>query len=198
MLQLAGSLAAPILGAFLYKWLHGQPGTRRIFDGCMYVAIPALIISQTVPHAWPEYGFLTLVALALGVGLPALIERLSTSLATHTDPVATLIGLSGLALHAFLEGAALAPGATNIGLSVMLHRILVGLAIWWLLLPQHGFRIASLGIAAILAPTVAGYATGIQLFAEGTGLELYQVFVGGSLLHVVFHKGRHAHRHESD
>ncbi len=198
MLELAGSLATPIAGVFLYKWLHDQPGATRIFDGCMYVAIPALILWQTLPHAWPEYGFLALVALGLGIGLPTLIERFSSALARHTDPAASLIGLSGLTLHALLEGAALAPGETSIVPGIMLHRLLVGLAIWWILRPQYGFRVAALGIAAILVATVAGYATGVRLFAEGAGLDLYQVFVGGSLLHVVFHKGRHAHRHEHD
>ena len=196
MFQLAGSLAAPVMGAFLYRWLHDRPGATRLFDGFMYVAVPALVIWQIVPHAWVEHGILVLVVFALGIGLPTFIERLSASLASHTDNVALLVGLSGLALHAFLEGAALAPGETGIIPAIILHRLLVGLAIWWLLRPRHGFGGASLGIAAILAATMAGYAAGTQLFTHGGGVELYQAFVGGSLLHVVFHQGRHDHQHK--
>ena len=196
MFQLAGSLAAPIMGALLYGWLHDRPGATRLFDGFMYIAIPALVTWQVVPHAWADHGILVLAVLALGIGLPTLIERLSTSLASQTDNVALLIGLSGLVLHAFLEGAALVPRGTGIVPAVILHRLLVGLTIWWLLRPRHGFGWASLGIAVILAATVAGYAAGTQFFEHGGGVELYQAFVGGSLLHVVFHKGRHDHQHK--
>ncbi len=198
MFQLAGSLAAPIMGALLYGWLHDRPGATRLFDGFMFIAVPALVIWQVLPHAWADHGILVLAVLALGIGLPTLIERLSTSLAPHTDNVALLVGLSGLALHAFLEGAALVPAGTGIVPAVILHRLLVGLTVWWLLRPQHGFGGASLGIAAILVATGAGYAAGTRLFAHGGGVELYQAFVGGSLLHVVFHKGRHDHRHKHD
>ena len=198
MFQLAGSLAAPIMGAFLYGWLHDRSGATRLFDGFMYIAIPALVIWQVVPHAWGEHGISVLLVLVLGIGLPTLIERLSTSLASHTDNVALLVGLSGLALHAFLEGAALVPGETGIVPAIILHRVLVGLTIWWLLRPRHGFRGASLGIAAILAATAGGYAAGTQLFTHGGGAGLYEAFVGGSLLHVVFHKGRNDHRHKHD
>ncbi len=198
MFQLAGSLAAPIVGALLYGWLHDRSGATRLFDGSMYIAIPALVVWQVVPHAWADHGILVLVVLVLGIGLPTLIERLSTSLASHTDNVALLVGLSGLALHAFLEGAALVPGETGIAPAVILHRVLVGLTIWWLLRPRHGFGQASLGIAVILVATVAGYAAGIQFFEHGGGVDIYQAFVGGSLLHVVFHKGRLDHQHKQD
>ncbi len=198
MFQLAGSLAAPIAGALLYGWLHNRPGATRLFDGFMYIAVPALVIWQVVPHAWADHGILVLVVLALGIGLPTLVERLSTWLASHTDNVALLVGLSGLVLHAFLEGAALVPQGTGIMPAVILHRVLVGLAIWWLLRPRHGFGRASLGIAVILVATVAGYAAGTQFFGHGGGVELYQAFVGGSLLHVVFHQGRHDHQHKQD
>jgi hypothetical protein len=63
--------------------------------------------------------------------------------------------------------------------------------------PRHGFGGASLGIGAILVATLAGYVVGARLVAAGY-VELYQAFVGGSLLHVAFHQGRHDHRHEDD
>ena len=199
MLQLAGALAAPVVGAVLYGWLHDRPGAVRIFDSFMYVAVPALVAWQVLPHAWAEYGMLAIVVLAIGIGIPALIERVSHVLAPHTDNLALLVGLSGVALHAFLEGAALAPDGSGIAAAVILHRIPVGLVIWWMLRPRHGFGGAALGIGAIAVATAAGYAVGTGLVDDpGRGVELYQAFVGGSLLHVVFHQSRHDHRHEHD
>ena len=119
---------------------------------------------------------------------------MSRALAPHTDNLAILGGLTGLGLHAFLEGAALTPEGTSVTAAVVLHRMPVGLVIWWMLRPRHGFAAGALGIAGIGVATVAGYAAGAELL-HGSGVELYQAFVGGSLLHVVFHQSRHDHRH---
>ncbi len=199
MLQLAGALAAPVIGAVLYGWLHDRPGAVRIFDSVMYVAVPALVAWQVLPHAWAEYGVLAILVLAAGMGTPALIERTSHALAPHTDNLALVGGLSGIALHAFLEGAALTPNGASVTTAVILHRIPVGLVIWWMLRPRHGFLGGAIGIGAIGAATLAGYGVGAELLGDsGRGVELYQAFVGGSLLHVVFHQSRHDHRHEHD
>ena len=196
MLQLAGSLLAPVAGAMLYGWLHNRPYGVRLVDGFMYVAVPALVLWQVVPHVWAGHGVLAIAVFLLGMGTPALIERVSRRLAPHTDNLALLAGLSGLSLHAFLEGAALVSRGIHLGLAVILHRIPVGLTVWWLLRPRGGFGGASLGIGVILAATVAGYAAGARFFGGGHGgAGLYQAFVGGSLLHVVFHQGRHDHSH---
>ena len=141
MLQLAGALAAPVIGAVLYGWLHDRPGAVRIFDSVMYVAVPALVAWQVLPNAWAEYGVLAILVLAAGMGTPALIERTSHALAPHTDNLALVGGLSGIALHAFLEGAALTPNGASVTAAVILHRIPVGLVIWWMLRPRHGFLV---------------------------------------------------------
>lgn len=196
MLQLAGSLLAPVAGALLYGWLHDRPFGVRLVDGFMYVAVPALVLWQVVPHVWASHGLLAIGVFLLGLGTPVLIERISHRLAPHADNLALLAGLSGLSLHAFLEGAALVSNGLQLGLAVILHRIPVGLTVWWLLHPRRGFWGASIGIAAILAATVAGYAAGARFFGDGHGgVGLYQAFVGGSLLHVVFHQSRHDHSH---
>ncbi|MDE0055349.1 MAG: hypothetical protein OXT64_14005, partial [Gammaproteobacteria bacterium] len=182
MLQLAGSLLAPVAGALLYGWLHDRPYGVRLVDGFMYVAVPALVLWQVVPHVWASHGLLAIGVFVLGLGTPALIERISHRLAPHADNLALLAGLSGLSLHAFLEGAALVSNGIQLGLAVILHRIPVGLTVWWLLRPRRGFGGASIGIAAILAATVAGYVAGARFFGDGHGgVGLYQAFVGGSL-----------------
>ena len=198
MFQLAGSLAAPVIGAFLYRWLHGRSSAVRLFDALMYVAVPAIVLGQVLPHSWEDHGFLAILVLLLGMGTPNLIERISRSVAPYTDNLALLAGWSGLLIHAFLEGVALVSKDTRVSYAVILHRIPVGLMIWWILRPRHGFRVAAIGIGTILVATVAGYAIGARVFADGDGFELYQAFVGGSLLHAVFHQGRHDHRHDHD
>ena len=194
MFPLAAAIVAPAIGALLYGWLHNRPATVRVLDRFMYLAVPALVAWQVVPHAWAEYGLLTFLVMALGVATPNLIERVSRALAPHTDNIAILGGLTGLGLHAFLEGAALTPEGASVTAAVVLHRMPVGLVIWWMLRPRHGFVGGAVGITGIGVATLVGYAAGAELL-HGSGVELYQAFVGGSLLHVVFHQSRHDHHH---
>jgi hypothetical protein len=81
---------------------------------------------------------------------------------------------------------------------VALHRVPVGLIIWWLLLPRHGPVAAAGGVGSVILVTWAGYlvGTGMAGAAHGAPVELYQAFVSGSLVHVVFHQGRHDHDHD--
>ena len=77
MYPLALSIAAPVAGALLYGWLHAHPRRMKLLDRFMYIAVPALVAWQVLPHAWAEYGVLSVGVMLLGLGAPALIERVS-------------------------------------------------------------------------------------------------------------------------
>jgi zinc transporter ZupT len=198
---LIAALAAPIAGPLLYRALHDHPRAVRLVDGSVYVAVPALLTWQVGHLALEQSTLLVLGAAAAGLGIPSLAERISNVLRRHTDKLALIMGVSGLALHALLEGAALAPGEGGVdlafGLAIVLHRIPVGLVIWWLVRPRYGPSAALLAVGAIVLVTLAGYALGTEVLASvhGAGGDLYQAFVSGSLVHVVFHQGRHDHTH---
>lgn len=197
---LIAAAAAPVLGPMLYRLLHPHPRAVGFVDGFVYLAVPALVAWQVVPHVWAEGSVTPVLVVAAGFFVPALAERASHALAEQTDNLAILVGLSGLVLHALLEGAAFAPldridGA--FALAVILHRIPLGLVIWWLIRPRFGQAAASLGVASMVFATLGGFGLGTEILsdAHGTGAELYQLFVSGSLVHVVFHQGRHDHDH---
>ena len=199
---LIAALAAPVAGPVLYGVLHDHPKAVRLVDGFVYIAVPALVALQVLPVAWEQRSVLAIVAVGAGLLVPELMERASHVLERHTDQLALVVGLSGLVLHAALEGAAFAPGAEDVAtpfaLAVTLHRVPVGLIIWWLLRPRYGVAIASGGVALIVAGTLGGYFVGTEVLGDmhGPNLELYQAFVSGSLVHVVFHQGRHDHTHD--
>ena len=202
MAYLIAALAAPAAGPALYGVLHDHPKAVRLVDGFVYLAVPALVAWQIVPFAWEQRSVAVIVAVAAGLLLPAGMERASQLLERHTDQLALLVGLSGLVLHALLEGAAFAPGTGGVGtpfaLAVIVHRIPVGLVIWWLLRPRYGVAAASAGVGSVVIATLAGYGVGTEFVGDvhGPGLEVYQAFVSGSLVHVVFHQGRHDHTHD--
>ena len=201
---LIAALAAPVAGPVLYGLLHDHPKAVRLVDGFVYLAVPALVAWQVLPFAWEQRSVLAIAAVATGLVVPQAMERVSRLLEHHTDHLALLVGLSGLVVHALLEGAAFAPGseavAVPFALAVILHRVPVGLVIWWLIRPRYGVPPASAGVGLLVLATLAGYGVGGEFLgdAHGTGIELYQAFVSGSLVHVVFHQGRHDHRHDED
>jgi zinc transporter ZupT len=107
-------------------------------------------------------------------------------------------------LHALLEGAAFVPSPGPVeapfAFAVILHRIPVSLVVWWLIRPRFGPAAAAAAVGSIVVATLGGYALGSEFLddAHGRGLLLYQAFVSGSLVHVVFHQGRHDHDHGHD
>lgn len=164
------------------------------------MVVPALVAWQVVPIAWQQRSPVIVLAVGAGLLIPALAERASHYLERHTDNLTLVVGLCGLVLHALLEGAALVPDAgvpVAFGLAVVLHRIPVGLVIWWLIRPRYGARLAAAGVGSVMAATVLGYWLGMEVLGDvhGARAELYQAFVSGLLVHVVFHQGRHDHAH---
>ncbi len=198
MFQLIAALVAPAFGVVLYVVLHRRPGTIRVIDTIVFVALPLLIAWQVFPHVWLERQIGPLIAVGAGIGLLYLLEKLSKTLARHTDNATIALGVLSLVLHALLEGGALLVGTSSAPFTsaIVLHRVAVGLLIWWLLEPRHGVRGALTGVAAIMVATVIGALAGTEVLPdEHAVLEIYQAFVGGSLLHVVLHQGRRDHQH---
>ena len=204
MFWLIAALAAPIVGPVLYKALHDRPRAVELVDGFVYVAVPLLVAWQVLPHAWEDRNAMAVVAVVAGFLLPAVVEKASHALADRTDNVAMVVGISGLVLHAMLEGAAFLSGTEPIdvpfALAVTLHRIPVSLVVWWLICPRFGSGWAATGVGSIVLATVAGYLLGAEVLGgmHSGGAELYQAFVSGSLVHVVYHQGRHDHDHAHD
>ena len=202
MLFLVAALAAPAIGPALYGGLHAHPKAVRLVDGFVYLAVPLLVAWQVVPFAREDRGLVVPLLVLAGLVLPNLFERASRAFEAHTDNFAIIVGLSGLALHALLEGAALGSGGTvalAFGLAIVLHRIPVSLVIWWLIRPRHGTWAGVAGVAAIVLATLVGYLLAASLGSgeHGSGVEYYQAFVSGTLVHVVFHQGRHDHQHHN-
>lgn len=193
------ALVAPVAGVFLYVWLHNRPHTMRMIDTIVFVVLPVLVAWQIFPHVWLERQIAPLLAVIAGGGVLYLIEKISHRVAKHTDNLTILLGVASMVLHALLEGGALTPAtaSTPFAFAVVVHRVAVGLLIWWLLEPRHGVVVALTGVGAILVATMIGFAAGTEILPdEHAALELYQAFVAGSLLHVVFHQGRHDHAHD--
>jgi uncharacterized membrane protein YraQ (UPF0718 family) len=194
MLLLA-SLLALGLGPLVLRLARRDGHVLPALDGFVFVAIGGLVLLHAIPEAFAVSGVAALAAAALGFLGPLLVERWLHRAARQVHALALLLAVLGLGMHAFLDGAALLEGpaahggAHSLPLAVVLHRIPVGLTIWWLLRPAYGGGLAAGCLAAIGAATVGGYLAGPSL-AGGlalSGVGLFQALVAGSLLHVVVH-----------
>ena len=198
MLPLVSALLAPLAGVLIYVAMHRPARTVRLFDKTVIVALPLLVLVQVVLHAWAERSLLPVAAVALGAGLVAVVERLSHTLARYAGDATIVFVVAGIAVHALLEGSALTAGASPAFVfAVVLHRVAVGLLIWWLVAPRHGAPAAGAGVAAIMAATLVGYVVGAGVMTDVPFVDhgLLEAFVAGTLLHVVLHRGREDHRH---
>ena len=197
---LVASLVALALGPMLYQMGRSQPAMLEWLEGFVVAAIAALVLAEILPEAYRESGWTVVVSLGLGLLVPPLSERLMRSI-TPAHALSVALALVGVGAHALIDGAALAVADTEaLPLAVILHRLPVGLMIWWLLAPATG--LATGALAFVMLATVGGFLAAPQI-ASGLpigSLGHVQGFIAGMLLHVLVHRhpdgdGHEGHRH---
>ena len=166
MLYLIAALAALAVGPLLDAGAGHRRGFVPVLDGLSRTAIPGLVFLAFVPAAVGEGEWTILLALAGGFLIPVLAERTSRRATRPTHRLALLAGLSGFVIHAALDGAALAtlPSGTppSFPLAVVLHRLPVGVAIWWLVAREIDRRAGVAALAALVLATVGDSCSGAR------------------------------------
>jgi len=199
MLLILSSVAL-LLGPVIYVAGRRNPLASQAFDWLIKAAIAFIIFVHIVPEAYEELGYWAFVVLALGIVFPLVLEALFRTAHDTAHLVIVAIAALGLLLHALLDGLALLFDEGNcLAHAIVLHRIPVGMAIWWTVRPNFGKPIALVVLALIIVATVLGYTMGSAVFdiADTAKLTLLQAFVSGSLIHVVLVGAKHkSHRHD--
>ena len=130
----------------------------------------------------------------IGLLVPTLIEKNHHRMARSAHDWATIFGVSSILIHSTLDGVALSLGtfdnsSQGIVLAVILHRLIEGMAIWWIVQPRYGSRIAlgliltgvvTHGLGFLASQSLEGI---LEVFPTGGLLAL----LGGALLHVLIH-----------
>ncbi len=195
MLYLLASCIALLLGPLFYRFFSTGNGLQKGLDGFIFVSLGGLVLVHILPELLEHGGFLAIVFVIIGIWGPTLSERLFHRYSEVTHNLTLFLGIGGLLLHTITDGGAmiLAQQEGNsilLALGIILHRLPVGVAIWWLLKPQVGSRWAMAVLAAMMLLTCVGYFAGEQLLSH-LSLEntvYLQAFVTGSILHVVLHQ----------
>ncbi|MFK3978508.1 metal transporter [Shewanella vesiculosa] len=202
MLYLIASCVALLFGPLFYRFFASGSGLQKGLDGFIFVSLGGLVLIHILPELLEHGGFITLLFVMLGVWGPTASEKLFHRYSDITHNITLTLGIAGLLLHTVTDGGAMVlaqqdGNSTLLALGVIMHRLPVGVAIWWLLKPQVGNRWASAVLAAMMILTSVGYFAGEHLLAQ-LSLEntvYLQAFVTGSILHVVLHQP-HGHQQE--
>ncbi|MDO6619670.1 metal transporter [Shewanella sp. 6_MG-2023] len=205
MLYLAASCIALLFGPLFYRYFSSGSGLQKGLDGFIFVSLGGLVLIHILPELLEHGGFITLLFVVLGLWGPTASERLFHRYSDITHNVTLTLGIGGLLLHTITDGGAMVlaqqeGNSSLLALGVIMHRLPVGVAIWWLLKPQVGTRWASAVLAAMMVLTGLGYFAGEQLL-DSLSLDntvYLQAFVTGSILHVVLHQphGQHEEDHQ--
>jgi hypothetical protein len=190
------SFAALLLGPLIYAAARKNTLAQRIFDALIVIAIAVIIAVHIIPAAMKHGGTLAITLLVLGIIFPMLLERLFKKATDAAHLVIVAIAAIGLLIHAIVDGVALLPqSGTGLAYAIILHRLPVGMALWWAIRPSFGKVIAISAFVLIGLATAAGYFVGesIVAVAEARTLAMLQAFVAGSLIHVVAFGVRHKH-----
>lgn len=212
MTTFALSTVALLLGPLLFARGRERPGTRQFLDGFILVTVAGIVCVFIIPDAIAAGGRLSLVYLLVGLAFPIAIERIFHHLERQAHVFIVILAATGLVVHAVIDGIALLPAAGNpaggagsgwlesmpdneLAVSVILHRIPIGMAIWWSVRPSFGTPAAVATFALLIGATAAAYFFGAAVveLAETRSLGYFQAFVAGSLVHVVAFGVSHEH-----
>lgn len=192
------SIAALLLGPAIYAYGRRNPTARQILDGFIFITIAGLICVNIVPESLAVGGAMAGLFLALGIAFPVIIERGFHSALHEAHVLVLIIAALGLIIHAVIDGIALLPmEGGDLAHAVILHRLPVGMAIWWSLRPNLGLPVAIGAFATIIVASGLAYTLGAPIadLAEARGIAYVQAFVSGSLIHIVAFGVTHDHDH---
>jgi len=183
-------IAAPILAHVVRR----LPAIKAGLDGFVLLTVIGLIAMTLLPEALNHSGLWGLGIAITAFALPWIAEAMSHKSEEMTHRILMLVTALALVVHAASDGAILAYAKTAndgafIGFGIILHRVGVAVAVWWLLRPVLTTFGGIAVLAALGAMTVVGYM--MVLFAgEWYDVPLigyWQAFAAGSMFHVVMH-----------
>ncbi len=206
------SILALAIGPFIYELGRRQPKVRQFLDGLIFITIAGIVCIHIIPEAITTGGNTAIVFLLLGLAFPVVLEHRFHDAVPQAHGFILVLAALGMTVHAALDGIALAPGSaidpsgivlfggSPLALSVVLHRLPVGMAIWWSLRPAFGKTVAIGAFALVIAVTAAAYflAASFIEYAATASVAWFQAFVSGSLVHVIAFGVSHEHEAEGE
>lgn len=190
------SIVALLLGPVVYTLGRRNPVARQLLDGFVFITIAGIVTVHIIPGSLASGGNLALVFLALGIAFPVLLERSFHGAFHAAHALVLALASLGLVLHSILDGIALLPSQNSeLAYAVILHRLPVGMAIWWSVRPNLGPRAAIAAFVMVITATALTmlFAAPIIELAAARSIAFLQAFISGSLIHIVAFGLNHDH-----
>jgi hypothetical protein len=182
------SISALLLGPIVYAIGRRNHAARHILDGFIFITIAGIICVDIIPEALAVGSTTAFIFLVLGIAFPVVVERGFHGAFHEAHVLVLIVAALGLIVHSIIDGIALLPAqGGDLAHAVILHRLPVGMAIWWSLRPNLGLPVAIGAFVTISIATTASYVLGGPMveLAEARSIAYVQAFVSGSLIHVV-------------
>lgn len=195
------SIISLFIGPLLYQWLRHGGFVARAFDSLIVVVLIVLMAFLLIPETWGELGYWSVILILTGYLVPGLLEILIKKAAHAFHILSLLLALSGLAIHAILDGAALTTthgGATSsLSLAIVLHRFGVGMMLWMMVQPVFGKAAAFAVLGFVSLATIAGYLVSEPVLGlEGDSvMSVIQALITGTIVHSLIHRS-HSEEHQ--
>ena len=190
------SIVALLLGPVVYTLGRRNPIARQILDGFIFITIAGIVTVNIIPQALAVGGNLALLFLAMGIAFPVLLERSFHGAFHAAHALVLALAALGLVIHSILDGIALLPSqSSDLAYAVILHRVPVGMAIWWSVRPSLGLSAAVAAFIMIIGATAITivFGTPVIELAEARSIAFVQAFISGSLIHIVAFGISHDH-----
>ena len=200
------SIVSLLSGPFVYEFGRARPVTRQFLDGIVFITIAGIVLVHIIPEAIVAGGTMAVVFLLLGLAFPIILEHRFHDAVPQAHGFILALAVLGIVVHATIDGIALLPTdgtewhQNELALSVVLHRLPVGMAVWWSVRPNFGKTAALAVFGLIVGVTIAAYfaAEPVLALASGSSVAWFQAFVSGSLIHVAAFGASHEHPVEGE
>jgi hypothetical protein len=190
------SIVALLSGPIVYTIGRRNATARQVLDGFIFITIAGIVTVNIIPEALTGGGNLALVFLLLGIAFPVILERSFHSKFHRAHALVLALAAIGLVIHSIMDGIALLPAQnSDLAYAVILHRLPVGMAIWWSVRPNLGLPAALAAFVMIIGATGFTILLGAPVIelAEARSIAFIQAFISGSLIHIVAFGISHDH-----
>lgn len=186
------SILALLPGPLIYHSIRRACWARGFLDSFLLISIGGLVLMHILPFGLTHGGAPALPVFALGIVIPVLFHRYTKFERLNRFSPFLIPALIAIALHSLLDGVALREQEREAGkilaMAVVLHRLPVGLLIWWMIRPRAGTPSAIAVLVVIITATIFGYFHRSFWFSpDESTIALIQMLVAGSLVHVLYH-----------
>ena len=182
------STIALLLGPFVYAAGRRNATAERLLDAFVILAIAWIVGVHIVPEVIATGGMIAIAVIAIGMAFPYVLRRIFHLASSEMRFTLLSLAATALALHALIDGIALLPATGDpLSVAVIVHRLPIGMAIWWTFRPAIGRNAAIAAFAIIVAATAFSYYLGDPVvdMLESRTLAYFQAFVSGSLIDLV-------------